>query len=124
VRLYIPYGDRELPFDLPDGSSVRVVTPGCDPSEELQPPRGSSAADEREEIRRALREPIGSPRLADLAQKASSAIIVVSDITRPCPSYRFLPALLEELRPVAPEAITIVFALGGTGRTRSKSSGS
>ena len=39
--------------------------------------------------------------------------IVVSDVTRPCPSYRFLPALLEELSPLPPEDISILFALGG-----------
>jgi len=72
-----------------------------------------TAADEQAEIRRALAEPIGAPRLRELAAAASSAVIVVSDVTRPCPSHKFLPALLEELRPLPPEAVTIVFALGG-----------
>ena len=38
---------------------------------------------------------------------------MVSDVTRPCPSYRFLPALLEELAPLRPEDVSILFALGG-----------
>jgi len=74
---------------------------------------GPAPADEEAEIRRALAEPIGAPRLRELAAAASSAVVVVSDVTRPCPSYKFLPALLEELRPLPPGAVTIVFALGG-----------
>ncbi|HSL94893.1 MAG TPA: nickel-dependent lactate racemase [Thermoleophilia bacterium] len=77
------------------------------------PTAAPTAADEEAEIRRALAEPIGAPRLRELAAAASSAVIVVSDVTRPCPSHKFLPGLLEELRPLPPEAVTIVFALGG-----------
>jgi lactate racemase len=113
VRLHIPYGDTELPFDLPDGSSLNVIAPGCDPSEEATPPTTPTAASEQDEIRRALREPIGAPRLSELAAKATSAVIVVSDVTRPCPSYKFLPALLDELAALPRENISILFALGG-----------
>ena len=58
----------------------------------------------------------GAHRLAatlELAASAHTAAIVVSDVTRPCPSYRFLPALLAELASIPPERITILFALGG-----------
>ena len=79
----------------------------------LQPPAAPTAADEQAEIRRALAEPIGAPRLSELAATARKAAIVVSDVTRPCPSYRFLPALLEELAPLAPEDVSVLFALGG-----------
>jgi nickel-dependent lactate racemase len=44
---------------------------------------------------------------------ASSAVIVVSDVTRPCPSYKFLPALLDALAPLRPDNVAILFALGG-----------
>ena len=38
MRLHIPYGDTELPFDLPDGSSVHVVwTTSSDPSASVSP---------------------------------------------------------------------------------------
>lgn len=48
-----------------------------------------------------------------LAATATSAAIAVSDMTRPCPSYKFLPALLAELAAIPPENVTILFALGG-----------
>jgi nickel-dependent lactate racemase len=116
VKLTIPYGDTELAFELPDANLERVVLPGCDPSEEASPPHEASAADEQAVIRRALAEPIGSPGLRELAARATKVAIVVSDITRPCPSYKFLPALLEELAAVPREQIAILFALGGHRR--------
>jgi nickel-dependent lactate racemase len=113
VELTIPYGDTELPFQLPDTTVAEVIAAGCDPSEVAQPPHEPSAAEEQAEIRRALAEPLGSLPLMALAAGATKAVIVVSDVTRPCPSYKFLPALLAELSALPREQITIVFALGG-----------
>ena len=113
MKVSIPYGDGALDAVLPDDLQVTVVGPGCGLGEEEPPPAAPSAEDEQAEIRRALAEPIGAPRLSELAASAHKAVIVVSDVTRPCPSYRFLPALLEELAPLAPEDISILFALGG-----------
>lgn len=48
-------------------------------------------------IRRALEEPIGAPRLRDLARGRRDAAILVDDLTRPTPAYRILPCVLEEL---------------------------
>ncbi len=102
MKIAIPYGDGALEAHLPDGLDVTVVGPGCGLGEESAPPAGPSAEDEQAEIRRALAEPIGAPRLSKLATGAHKAAIVVSDVTRPCPSYRFLPALLDELAPLCP----------------------
>ncbi len=113
MRVEVPYGDGVLEAVLPDGLDVTVVGPGCGLGEETAPPVAPTAAAEQAEIRRALAEPIGAPRLAELASRARSAAVVVSDVTRPCPSYRLLPALLEELSPLAPADVTILFALGG-----------
>jgi len=113
VRVAIPYGDGALEAALPDGLDVTVVGPGCGLGEESAPPATPTAAEEQEEIRRALAEPIGAPLLSELAARSRKAAIVVSDVTRPCPSYRFLPALLDELAPLAPEDVSILFALGG-----------
>lgn len=48
-------------------------------------------------IRKALAEPIGAPRLRDLARGRRDAAIVIDDLTRPTPTYRTLPYILEEL---------------------------
>ena len=66
------------------------------------------------EVRRALTEPIGSPRLGDIVRSGEKIAIVTSDITRPMPTYQVMPALLDELYAagVKAEDITLVFALG------------
>lgn len=62
----------------------------------------------------ALTNPIGSPPLAHLASGKTNAVILISDMTRLCPSYEFLGPLLDELnRGGLPDfCIRIVIALG------------
>ena len=66
------------------------------------------------EVRRALEEPIGSPRLRDIVKPGERIAVVTSDITRPMPTYKVMPALLDELYAagVKAEDITLVFAVG------------
>lgn len=66
------------------------------------------------EVRRALENPIGSPRLREIVKPGEKIAVVTSDITRPMPTYKVMPALLDELYAggVRPEDITLVFALG------------
>ena len=66
------------------------------------------------EVRRALEAPIGSPRLRELVHPGEKIAVISSDITRPMPTYKVMPALLDELYAagVRPEDITLVFALG------------
>lgn len=66
------------------------------------------------EVLRALSEPIGTPRLGEIVHPGEKIAIVTSDITRPMPSYKVLPALLDELYAagVRREDITVVFGLG------------
>ncbi len=45
----------------------------------------------------ALANPIGSPRLRDLAHRARRILVLVDDNTRPTPAHLILPYLLEEL---------------------------
>lgn len=67
-----------------------------------------------EEVRRALENPIGAPRLKDIVKPGEKIAIITSDITRPCPTYRIMPPLLDELYSAGckPQDITLVFALG------------
>jgi nickel-dependent lactate racemase len=70
--------------------------------------------DEAGLIRAALAQPIASPPLAEIVTAGQKAVIVTSDITRPCPSRRLLPAVLDELNRggVRDEDVTVVFGLG------------
>ena len=65
-------------------------------------------------IKGALENPIGSASLASLVAPGQRVAVVTSDITRPCPSPRLLPPVLDELNRggVPDEDILVVFALG------------
>ncbi len=66
------------------------------------------------EVRRALENPIGTPRLRQIVRPGEKIAIVTSDLTRPMPTAQVMPALLEELYAAGArkEDITLVFALG------------
>jgi nickel-dependent lactate racemase len=84
----IPYGKKEIEVRIPGKNYLATLMPKYRPG----------AKDEAGEIRRALENPIGTPRLCEIARGKKSAVIVVNDITRPTATYRLLPPLLEELR--------------------------
>ena len=67
-----------------------------------------------DEVRRALAEPIGSPRLRDIVKPGEKIAVISSDVTRPMPTWKVMPALLDELYAagVRKEDVTLVFALG------------
>ena len=60
----------------------------------------------------AVREPLDSKPLRELAAAARTVAIAVDDITRPTPTAEILPILLSELDGIAPENIKILVALG------------
>ncbi len=66
------------------------------------------------EVSRALENPIGSARLRDLVKPGEKIAIVTSDITRPMPTWKVMPLLLDELYAagIKREDISLVFALG------------
>ena len=70
-----------------------------------------------EEVVRSLKNPIGTPRLKDMVKKGQKIAIITSDITRPMPSYKVIPHVLDELHEagIPNEDITVVFALGSHG---------
>ena len=66
-----------------------------------------------DEIKRALREPIGTKPLAKLAQGKKEVVIVVDDLTRATRAYQILPQLLEELKSAGISDDHIRFIMGG-----------
>lgn len=66
------------------------------------------------EVSRALGNPIGTPRIGQIVRPGETVAIVTSDITRPLPSYKILPLLVEELLQagIRKQDITVVFGLG------------
>ncbi len=66
------------------------------------------------EIRDAISNPIGSPKLSELAKGKKNAVIVVDDMTRTTQASKILPIVFEELQPanIPDDNITILLAIG------------
>ncbi|MBQ9915488.1 MAG: nickel-dependent lactate racemase, partial [Clostridia bacterium] len=64
-------------------------------------------------VEEALKNPVGSAPLSQLAQGKKNIVIIASDHTRPVPSKVIMPAMLREIRKGNPDAdITILIATG------------
>jgi nickel-dependent lactate racemase len=69
-------------------------------------------------VGRALAQPIGTPRLRDLARSttgdAASVLVVCDDVSRPTPAFKIVPSVIEELHAggIADEQIAFMMALG------------
>ena len=95
------YGRGRMPVDLPEDRTTVI-----------EPSYTNGLPDEAGAIRHALRMPTGAPPLASLVKADQSVAISVCDITRPMPSERLLPVLLDELKHVPDDRIVIVIATG------------
>ena len=104
MKLSIGYGEGVQEFEAPDENLLGVMQPNT-----VQ--IGLTGA---EEIARALNSPIASPPLRHIVQPGEKAAIIISDNTRPMPSYQVLPGVLDELEKggVLLRDITVVVALG------------
>lgn len=67
-----------------------------------------------DEVKRSLENPIGSARLKNIVKPGEKIVIITSDITRPVPSYKIIPSILDELYKIGvdKEDIVVVLALG------------
>ena len=108
MQMELGFGKGVQKIEVPDQNVLGILTPN-QVAHEL-----SGEA----EVKRALENPIGTPRLRDIVRPGEKIAVVTSDITRPMPSYKVMPALLDELylAGVSPEDITLVFALGSHRR--------
>lgn len=107
MEVTLPWGESDLALRVPD--TWRLVFP------KPAPGQGEvGRQDEREEVRRALRLPVASPRLSELRTGGRKVVLIVDDNTRPTPANRFLDLLLEELEAagVAMRDVLVVPALG------------
>lgn len=106
--LEIGFGSKPQIVEIPDKNVKGILKPN---SVEVME-KGRAA------VERALKNPVGTPRLSQLVKPGEKTVIIASDITRPAPSYKIIPSILEELwaAGAAPEDVTVVFALGSHRR--------
>jgi hypothetical protein len=95
------FGDTMFALPLPSGWDVQLYPPADGPD------IGEAG------IARAFANPIGTPRIRDLARGQKTAAIVIDDLSRPTEGARLLPHVVRELREagVAPDAITVILGV-------------
>jgi len=103
MRIQLKYGRETLDVSIPLKNVISILKPTNLP-----------AIDETNAIKTALIKPLGCQRLTNLVSKGMKIALLVSDVTRPCPSYKILPYLIDELNKAGVENsdITIFFANG------------
>jgi nickel-dependent lactate racemase len=98
------FGKTRIEFNVNEGNILG----------ELRPNEVEVHSTGEMEIKRALDNPINSPKLSGIVKPGEKIVIVTSDITRPMPSRIVLPYVIDEILKAgcSKEDITIVFALG------------
>ncbi|MGB9819884.1 MAG: nickel-dependent lactate racemase [Pseudothermotoga sp.] len=103
----LKYGEQSVSFSLPESVQIDVLFP----NKELD-----ALTDPANEIKESLRRPIGTDSLRELIakEKPKNVVVLVSDLTRPCPSHVIVPPLINELlnTGLREDQIKIIFGLG------------
>ena len=104
VDVWLPYGKTDVCIRVPARNLLGTI----------EPAERQGALDAKAEVERALKEPIGSKRLCEIANPESRVAIVVDDATRKAPSeVMLLPVLAElNLAGVKDENVTVIFGCG------------
>jgi nickel-dependent lactate racemase len=101
MRLNLDYGTTGLTVEFPhEGTQV------------IEPVDVPPAPDPAAELRRAIRNPMGTAPLRTLVRRGQTVGISVCDITRAQPRRLMLEALLEDMPEARPEDITVFIATG------------
>lgn len=101
-QIRIHYGEKILEFKLPSGWNLL----GNLQTQDL-PIIG------REEMKRSLETPAGTPRLEELARGKKKAVLIGSDVTRPVQGEVALPLLLNSLNRAGIADENILLIMGG-----------
>jgi nickel-dependent lactate racemase len=103
--LQLPWGNERISITLPERWQLQGI---------LEPSSLPPCADEGAEVLRALADPIGAPRLNNLARPGTRVAVVIDDASRPTPVGQILPEVVRELEAagVARAQMCLVPALG------------
>jgi nickel-dependent lactate racemase len=96
------YGDKEFKLEFPDAWNVNVFE--MEDTSEIS----------REEITEAILNPIGTPKIQDIAKGKRNAVIAVEDISRPVQAEIILDLVINQLNlaGITDDKITLIYALG------------
>ncbi|MEE8808563.1 MAG: nickel-dependent lactate racemase [Lactimicrobium sp.] len=104
MKLQFGIGNGYEEVDVDERNLISVLQPGSLPSH----------PDEQKILLKALSHPIGTDRIQDIVHPGEKIAIITSDISRPCPSWKILSAVVKELTDagIRDQDMTITFALG------------
>src|SRR6478672_2862154 len=108
TRISLAYGQGGLDIDLPADRTM-VVEPSYAPA----------AADQHQEVMRAMREPVTGPPLRELLRPGATVAISMCDGTRAQPRHIVIPAVLEALDGVIRLEDVVILVATGTHRGNS-----
>ncbi|NHM31629.1 nickel-dependent lactate racemase [Neobacillus terrae] len=103
MKTNLLYGQNGLEVEIPDQAYI------------VEPKNLPGLENDREAIKQALRNPIGTSPLKEMVKSTDTVAIVISDITRPTPNHILVPLLIEELSHVPLENFVVI---NGTGTHR------
>lgn len=104
-KIELPYGRDRRTIEIPEQNLAWIEGPHSAPA----------IPDPADAVRRAIRDPIGGPTLAELVTRhGKRTLLLVDDSTRLTPQRVILPILLDELNSVgvADSEISVMIALG------------
>jgi nickel-dependent lactate racemase len=104
MKYTVKFGKETVTFEIADKNLMDVILPNQVDYDLMG----------KDEVIRALQNPIGTDRLRNIVKPGEKIVIVTSDITRPMPSSIVLPPVIDEMKSVGikEEDISIVLARG------------
>lgn len=104
MRISLGYAKEKIEVNIPEKNLQGILAPKA--------PQVSLS--EEESVHQALLNPIGSPLLKEIVKPGEKVVIVTSDITRPVPTAKILPFVVEQLNQagIPDQDIVVVFGLG------------
>lgn len=104
-KIKLPYGKKSINIDIPEDRLEGIIVSKVN--------KYSTQESEEDIVKKAIINPIGVPRLKDLARDKKKIVVISSDHTRPVPSHITIPLILNEIRQGNPNSeITILVATG------------
>lgn len=111
-KVFFPYGKEEIEYSFEENELIAVFESSINT---YDPKNG-----EDELVLEAMKNPMGSKTLKELAVGKENVVIIASDHTRPVPSKFIIPPMLSEIREGNPNAKIIILIATGCHRGTTK----
>lgn len=99
-KVKLAYGKGHIMINVPDNAEV------------IEPRHLDGLADDKAAVVEAMRKPFGTRPLKEMVKATDTVGIVIADLTRPTPSHKLVPWIMEELSHVPRENFVVINGLG------------